>query len=182
MHNSIDEKDRITTDLPKIALRAPVRKSITASQRLKYEIDAYFRCHPEERMLKWRKLWRASSPARAKSVTSSLRQTVLQDKDKYLIAQQGQYLYFTVKPPAHEETEEQRLAYQVYLATRGSRGWKTYHENKKKAEENAKALGARLDSSNESDPGPAFFEGEGWVENHNDRDAHDRSGRNSELG
>lgn len=117
--NGLAEADRTTGVLPLKKVRAPSRKNAPEHEALKLRVDMYFAAHPEERMVRWRKEWRSISPSRAKATIRDLKMTVMKDTSRYLIAQQGDCIWFTVRPPAGEETREQAIAYEQYRASRG---------------------------------------------------------------
>lgn len=121
-HNSIKPEDRIEGGVPPFIRKGPERKEFTEFSRVRQEVDTFYSASPEKRMVVWRKLWEASSPARAQRVKQEFRLSAMQDTAKYIIAVQGKWLWFTIRPPKDEETEEQAHAWAEYYQTRGRLG------------------------------------------------------------
>lgn len=157
--------------MPPAMLPPPKRESISDYISVRYQVDGYFSKYPEKKMLVWRKLWRSTSTARAAQARAEIRLQAMQNTSKYIIARQGKYLWFTVRPEPEDETPEQAAAYARYLAHRGSRGRKPKLKEEQDGNED-EAVDAGFFIGGEGDPGGPLLGGPRGDEADPDRDAH----------
>ena len=169
-YNSIKPGEVESAPMPPAMLPPPKRESISDYISVRYQVDGYFAKYPEKKMLVWRKLWRSTSTARAAQARAEIRLQTMHNTDKYIIARQGKYLWFTVRPDPEDETPEQAAAYARYLAHRGTRGRKP----KMKEEPDDEAVDAGFFLGSQGDPGHEVLGGTERDEGHDDRPAHGR--------
>lgn len=176
--NFITESEKITSVPPGKSLAAPKpRKAMSQWLRTKKEIDVYFqRYHPEQRMILYRRVWKASSPTMAQKAKLAMHRNWKPHAkgDQYVIMQRDCYLWVTIIPPIEEQSPEQKIAYDEWQTVKNAAGWSKYNA--------VKAMEARLGFGHEGNPGVPQIGGESWEEADCDCPAHGGNLGDHDLG